>query len=360
MKRAIVLRYGSFGDWIIASPVLKRLKNDGYQVVINCTDRAFPVLRNNPNVDQILLQENDLISKYELSDYWDRITEGYDKVINLHETLEVKFLFHPNKPEFNLPVEERRALCGGTNYYDYALNHAGYFDVESPIGELYPDDLETAFLQKFKNDLRDKFVILWCLSGSGMHKAWLRAEEAAVTFLARHKDVVILTVGDYICKLIDFQVPERVFSKVGEWDIRTTMLAADYVDLVISPETSILNAAGCYDTPKIGLLTHSNKTNLTKHFKNDYSIQAETECSPCHRMIYMDNYKTDCPLVGGGVEKGGLDFCACGDGFDVNKVLWSIEKVYRAWKDKNNTVQFIKKPIILYGPGGQRVSRKEG
>jgi hypothetical protein len=129
----------------------------------------------------------------------------------------------------------------------------------------------------------------------------------------------------------------------------------EYVDLVISPETGVLNASGCFDTPKIGLLTHSNKTNLTKYFKNDYSLQAETECSPCHRMIYLDNFKTDCPVIMG--EDKRPMCCACADGFSVERVLHNMELVYRKWKEKHNTLQFIRKdkPVVLYGPAGQKV-----
>jgi ADP-heptose:LPS heptosyltransferase len=329
MKKAIVIRYGGHGDHIIASPLFKRLKRDGFETTMNTTSRAFASIKNSPYIDRVLLQEDDLIPRNRLGDYWDAIGEGYDKVVNLSETLEVKFLFHPRTPEYALPVEKRRELSGSANYYDYVLQHAGYTDVEAPVGELYPDELEIALMSTFRKKFKGKFLILWCLSGSAMHKAWLRAEETAITFLARHKDVIIITIGDYFTKMIDFaqwSPPGRVLSQVGEWDVRTSMLMTNHVDLVVSPETSILNAAGCYDTPKIGLLTHSNKTNLTKHFKNDYSLQAEAECSPCHRMIYMDNFKTDCPLLGGGKEKIGFDTCACADGFSVDRVLRNMEK----------------------------------
>jgi ADP-heptose:LPS heptosyltransferase len=388
MKKCLVIRLGGLGDIIIMSPLLKRLKEDGYSVDLNTVANNFPLIRNNPYIDRILLQEHNLIHNSDLGEYWDAISQGYDKVINLSETLEVKFLFSSNypwqmvvnplvrdkeilalakriaNPKYYLPVEERRKLSGGVNYYDYVLEHGGYTDVVEPRGELFPDEIETSLMKNFSNHFKDKFLVLWCLSGSGMHKTWLRQEEAALTFVAKHKDVVIITVGDYICKLIDFAQfapPGTVLSRVGEWDIRTSVLMANYVDLVVSPETGILNAAGCYDTPKIGLLTHSNKTNLTKHFKNDYSIQAETECSPCHRMIYMDNFVTDCPLLGGGKEKIGFDCCACADGFNVAKVLGNMETVYRKWKESHNTIQFTKhdKPIVLYGPAGNKVYQSQ-
>jgi ADP-heptose:LPS heptosyltransferase len=50
------------------------------------------------------------------------------------------------------------------------------------------------------------------------------------------------------------------------------MALTKFVDLVISPDTGVLHASGCYDTPKIGLLGHTTIENITKYFKNDYSI----------------------------------------------------------------------------------------
>lgn len=383
MKRIIICRYGAWGDSVILTPVLKRLKEDGYHITLNCTKRAFPVLKYNPNIDAYLMQEDDLIPNNQLSEYWAEISKGYDRFLNMSETLEAKFLFSPfqekrfpdpNNPdedvllrfgqkEYYLSVEERRALCSHTNYYDYALQVAGYNDVEKPTGELYYSPLEEALCRAFRERFKDYFLILWCLSGSSMHKMWLGAEETALNLLFKHKDIITLTVGDYPCKLIEWQ-DQRNISMIGEWDIRTSMLMTKYVDLVISPETGILNAAGCFDTPKIGLLTHSSKTNLTKHFNNDYSIQAHIDCSPCHRMIYMDNFR-DCPLIGGGEEKGGIDACACAgtESFQPRKVMQVVEEVYDKWKSKRRGVPFVrqKRPgIVLYGPQGQTLPHSKG
>lgn len=135
------------------------------------------------------------------------------------------------------------------------------------------------------------------------------------------------------------------------------MLMTKHVDLVIAPETGILNAAGCFDTPKIGLLTHSNKTNLTKYFKNDHSLQAHIDCSPCHRMIYAENFK-DCELIGGGSEKGGIDYCACGDAFSPDVVIREVEEVYEYWRAKRRTIPIarLNRPGgTLYGPDGKTV-----
>jgi ADP-heptose:LPS heptosyltransferase/predicted SAM-dependent methyltransferase len=371
-KTALVIRYGGFGDGIIASPLFKRLKQDGYEVTLNTTERMLSIVKNNPNIDHIMMQEDEVIPRWQLGDYWDEIGKKYDKVVNLSETLEVKFLTIHRPKEQNLPghpgyldyrkhyyyypQEIRRQVCGKDNYYDYVLQVAGYTDVERPKGELYFDYREEAFCQKFRDRFKNYFVILWSLSGSAMHKAWLRAEETAIRLLSKHRDMVILTVGDYACKLIEWRHPQS-FSMIDEWGIRASMLMTKYVDLVIAPETGILNAAGCFDTPQISLLTHSSKTNLTKYFTNDHSIQAHIDCSPCHKMVFMDNFR-DCELIGGGSENGGIDFCACGDAFSPEIVIREVEEIYGYWRAKRKVFPIAQPRStsgFLYGPDGKTI-----
>ena len=90
----------------------------------------------------------------------------------------------------------------------------------------------------------------------------------------------------------------------GIWSIRDSLLVTKYVDLVISPDTGILHGAGCFDTPKIGLLTSTSKENITKYFKNDYSLESTVECSPCFRII--DLPEIQCPM-----SKETLGACEC-------------------------------------------------
>jgi ADP-heptose:LPS heptosyltransferase len=71
----------------------------------------------------------------------------------------------------------------------------------------------------------------------------------------------------------------------GELSMRRALLLTRHVDLVIGPETGVMNAAGCFDTPKIVLLSHSNHTNLTRDWKNVYPLQSPSECSPCYRIV---------------------------------------------------------------------------
>lgn len=59
-----------------------------------------------------------------------------------------------------------------------------------------------------------------------------------------------------------------------------------YVDLVVGCETGVLNAASCYDTDKIIMLSHSSDENLTKYWTNTTILTARNvACQPCHRLV---------------------------------------------------------------------------
>jgi ADP-heptose:LPS heptosyltransferase len=315
------------------------------------------VIHNSPYIDEILLHEDGSIEPEHLDLYWKDIIKGYNLAINLSETIEGKFLFVPGRPEYDLPLERRRELASGTNFYDYTLEVGGYKDVRSPLPELYPTDLEKSHCRLFKKKHEKQFIILWALSGSSMHKAYPFAEEVATYLLQKYDDIMTVTVGDEFCRLLEWQHP-RAMSKCSEWDIRTTLLMTRYVDLVVGPETGVLNAAGCYDTPKMIMYTHTQRHNLSKYFKNDYSVQAEIDCSPCYRLIYPHNYK-DCPLMDLGEDAA---FCACAGAFNPGKIIKKIEEVYFEWHKQHKTRPAVNRKLstILYGPQGQRLGGING
>lgn len=357
-KKALVIRYGAFGDMVIATPLFKKLKEDGYRVTLHCTPRGVPVIRNNPHIDEIWLQPEGVIPVNELDYHWEKISKGFDKVVNLSETLETKFLFASTQKEYNYPQAKRRRLSGHENYYDYVLKCGGYTPDHS-LPELYPTDIEQAMGAYFRANHRDEFLLMWALNGSSLHKVYGYAPMVANTLMKNYKDIRVVTVGDYTCKLIESDFAPRAIKRSSEWDIRSAMLMTQWVDCVISPETGILNAAGCYDTPKIGMLTHSNKTNLTQHFKNDHSVQAECDCSPCHRLLYIPDCERDCPkhnlgfddIVGRDVE---VPICTIS--YDPHKIYALIEKIYLEWHEKRGTSPQPQNTIIerpkLYGADG--------
>jgi ADP-heptose:LPS heptosyltransferase len=292
MKKAFVVRYGAIGDSLILTPAIKRLKELGYYVILNTGKRGKEVFANNPNVDEIL-EHDEAIKIEDLPDHWEKLKKDLgpeDRFINFSESLECNVALHPIQPQYNYTKQERFDLCN-KNYYD-ATEEWAKLEGCQKLPELYftPSELEEAQ----KHVVPGKFNILWQLSGSAKQKVYPWADYVIGEILKNHKDIHIITTGDERCQILESIEDKDITNLSGRVSVRIAMCLTSLVQLVVSPDTGILHAAGCYPTPKVGLLGHTTKTNITKYFENDYSLEAECACAPCFRLIY--DHDIQCPI----------------------------------------------------------------
>lgn len=321
-KKALVVRYGAAGDMVILTPLLHHLHDDGYEVTVNAKPESSFVLNNNPYVDKVLLQSSQVIPNTQLLEYHAEISKDYDKFVNLCESIERGMLFEQrDRDKFYASKESREAMARG-NYYDRMFEIAGYPDIKGKTGELFLSAGEKYLLRLWEEKYKDCFKIIWCVRGSSDHKIYPHLWDVAEELTETYHNIRVFLVGDSMTQILE-SPNHKIRSCIGAWGFRQAMIATSAADLVISPETAILNASGCFDTPKIGLLSHSSKENLTKYFKNDYSLSSESKCSPCHRLVHNSS---ECD-----VEKVyGLPVCL-GEGIPAEKVFSTAQDVYCRW-----------------------------
>lgn len=385
-KRALVVRYGAIGDFIQSMPVLKKLKEEGYHVTVNCSEVAKEVLKHCPYVDELAVQMRDYVpnrgvGQGPLWDYWKEIGSKYDKFVNLTGAAEETLLIpdsrlmlmmddlrakHPELNEENQFYNAIRAVqkqVGETNYYDSHLAKAGYSDA-GMNGELFFSEQEEIMAQGFRDKYPGRFIVMWVLSGSSYHKRWPYFQQVAQELVVKNPDILLISVGDSECALIERSESNRYLPRAGRWQLRTSLVMTKYVDLVVGPETGILNAAGCFDTPKITMLSHSSHNNLCKYWKNDFCVSPDTKevfCYPCHVLHYVHAVNAECPTckgsthscIGENIPKGtgGMWTCPyevapgtrdqrgagapsplCCTRLGPEKVLGRINEVYKLWQ----------------------------
>ncbi len=320
-KECLVIRYGAIGDAIWMTPVLKKLKEDGYHIVYNCSPYSAQVLKLSPHIDEFLIQEKNAIPNENLGPYWKTISQGFDKVLNFSETIERTLLKCEGRTGYDWSHEKRHELCN-VNYADHTMKCAGYPNIKGSLPELHFSEIEEALAKHLRDINKDKFLILWALSGSSFHKIYPWAAYIAGSLDHNYEDIRIITVGDYPCKILEWR-NKNTMQCSGGWTIRQSMIMAKYVDLVIGPETGVLNAASCWDTPKIVFLSHSSEENLTKYWKNTTAMMPpDCECYPCHQLHYSDC----CPKGPKGVA------AKCSETIDPELVYDKIVQVYEGWK----------------------------
>lgn len=288
-KRACIVRYGALGDMILLTPLIKKLHEDGYEVTMNITPYAAPLLENNPYVDNIVLQEREAIPNLHLGPYWEEWKKDYDLYLNFSESIEGKLLKVEGRPQFYTTKEWRTQTCGGTNYQDWTMYLGGYPELVGARGEIFFSSEERKEAKKLRESLGGKFVVGWALHGSSHHKMYPLAQLVLESWLAKHPDVVVYLLGGDESRGLEWDHPQVVKTS-GQWPIRRSLAFLGLVcDLVVGPESVAVNAASCWDTPKITFLSHSVHDNLCRYWTNDYCLApdvAAAPCYPCHQLHY--------------------------------------------------------------------------
>jgi ADP-heptose:LPS heptosyltransferase/predicted SAM-dependent methyltransferase len=286
-KRAAVVRYGAFGDLIQASSILPALKEQGFHITFYTTPRGWEVVKHDPHVDAVYLQDTDQVPNGEpLNLFWANEAKKYDRWINLSESVEGTLLTLPGRSADAWPDSVRRKHLG-INYFEFTHDLAQV--PMPPKSKFYPTDDEKAWAKKEKASFGGGFTVLFALAGSSVHKVWPHMDGFIARVLLWNKEARVVLVGDELSTLLEsgWEHETRVIRKSGKYSIRETLALLDVVDMVVGPETGVLNAAGHLPVPKIVFMSHSGSDQLTKHWTNVKALTPKnTACYPCHRMHY--------------------------------------------------------------------------
>ena len=331
--RILIVRYGAWGDSIIITPLIRYFSRN-HEVYLHTSETGMNILALNPCIAKFIPYESDTVPDHKLQDYWEKLAKKFEChwLINMCESIERAISLHPIDPRYAYTKPERREICD-KNFYEYSFYHAGFpVPEESLTPEMFFSGEEEKTVTDFFQKLNDKFVILWGLSGSGLNKTYPWTDYIIGDLLRENEDVVVVTVGDELSQVLESHEHERVIRMCGKWTMRESSLACKYASLVVAPDTGLLHASGCFDTPKIGLIGSNTINNITKHFKNDYSFEADSQtvpCAPCFRIVYSASKQ--CPID----DMNYLPHCMS-RGIDPRKVLERIEYIIQRHGKRNN------------------------
>ena len=331
-KRACIARYGAIGDMIMISPIIRLLSEQGYAVTLNVTPYCAEVLKHNPYISNIIIQERDMIPNPELGEYWKEWMGDYDKYINLSESIEGKLLRVEGRNDFYTSKAWRST---DVNYFDQTARLSGFPEANGLRGEIYFSKAEEREAQLWRKAQKDVFTILWALKGSSYHKIYPLLEPCLVEWLEKHPDAQAALVGSSGDANLQFEHPQ-VLNLAGVANIRQVFCLTKYVDCVVGPESSVINAAGCFDTPKIALLSHSNWNNLCKYWVNDHSLAPENiACYPCHQLHYTLESCPTVDMVDQDTQQVAWAGPVCAAyGVTPERIHQKLDLIYQEWKSK--------------------------
>jgi len=305
-KTCGIVRYGAFGDLLMASSVLPGLKAQGYHITLYTVPRGFEAIKHDPHIDRVVLQDTDQVPNLALGAYFEYISKKYDKFVNLCESVEGTFLAIPDRAQARFTHEARHRIMN-VNYIEFTHELAGVPMV--PAQRFYATDEEKDWAKRERRKMGGDYVIMWSLSGSSVHKHWPHMDQILARLMVALPGVRVIMVGDDACKILEsgWEKEPRVLCRSGVWTIRQSLSFLDHCDMVIGPETGVLNAAAMLSMPKIVCLSHSSVENLTKHWVNTVSLEpVDTPCYPCHLMHYgFQNCREGFMEIGGKQERVG-------------------------------------------------------
>lgn len=283
-KTVFVCRFGAFGDLMMCSSVLAGLKQQGFHVTLLCSPPGVDVMTNDPNVDRFVITDKDQIPNAALGEYWEYTKKKYNRFVNLSESVEGTFLALPGRTQHAWPSQVRKDMLSHTNYVEFAHKLAGI--PHKPQVRFYATEKEKAWC-KAQRDKMGSYVILWSLAGSSLHKTWPHLDAIIARLMVGYPQAHVVLCGGPECVMLEagWENEPRIHKTCGKWSIRQSLAFIDYADLVIGPETGVLNAASCLEVPKVVFLSHSSVENLTRDWVNTVSLSPdvkEVACYPCN------------------------------------------------------------------------------
>ena len=292
--RVLLIRDAAVGDALMITPAIHDFAERGYDVHVACKKHVgAAVYAFNPHIASC----HELPTSETMEQRQQRIDEIIARVkpdihVDLAFSCEGAFLYHSDNPMYHESIELRRAIAQDTNYYEHINKRV--LGCERTLPEMYIGAEEDRRWTQIRANTLGSIFIQVQLTGSSINKCYPFWPEVIKGLQQLSSRVIVITTGDpaigpafeAMC-LIPGVNPRRMWPWCSEqkMTLRDSLVATKYVDLVIGPETGVVNAAACWDTPKLVLLTHSNCRNLTEGWKRCIPIQSPAKCSPCYRIV---------------------------------------------------------------------------
>jgi ADP-heptose:LPS heptosyltransferase/predicted SAM-dependent methyltransferase len=280
-KTAAVVRIGAHGDALWAASPVALLKEQGYHVTVYTARTGGEILRHDPNIDDLIVMPDGVLTDEELIAYWANEAVKYDRWVNLVGSVEGRLLAHVQDVNFYLPDRLRRKFMG-RNYLEMVHDYADLpYDFRQ---KFYPTDEERELAAGFRAKLAGPMVVI-APGGSSPTKTWPHTQRLMQILAARGVYSVVLG-----------NLREDEFGPIEEIDpyglvlgmqlpVRVALALALTADAVVATESLIANAVAFEPMLKVITLSHSSHENLTKHWVNTAAVEPEgVSCHPCHRI----------------------------------------------------------------------------
>lgn len=264
-KRILSFRTGGVGDIFMVMPVLRYLKKKYPTCFIRFATGCRDALENVPEIDELYSMPFDakLMEDTDYQLFFQGILESSSEASQNNHGADMFFSYF-SIDSTQLPDEDKRPRLffkkEETDWRDKVLSEYGIKEEDYLIGV----QMETsAPLRNFPKDKMKSVIDI--LSQEGNVKIFLIGSEAQTI------------LGQF------FKGSNPKVSVMTGFSVRQSLTLATRYNLVISPDSFMVQAAGALEKPLIGLYGPFPSTVRMKYFKNAIALEPSTACTPCFK-----------------------------------------------------------------------------
>ena len=269
LKSIVILAREGFGDIIVLSPLIKRLKSalPEIEITIVCVNKLAFYLKHDKNIKAVIKAKRPTIKdkKYLYHQEFDLLFNPKDhpSVTFLHLTAKIKArqrvgIYHPQqegffdymiRPDKPLLMIKRNCLL---------LDYLGISYAEKDLLPYMPEGPVSDEIQNFTETIKNKGVMAINLSASNDTKEW--PIEYWIEFLSIVEEpvVVIAMPKHYEQKRRIESAYPNVITSPPTKSIFDVNHVIKHLRLLISTDTSLIHIASCHNTPVFALYRIEN------------------------------------------------------------------------------------------------------
>ncbi len=264
-KRILIFRTGGIGDIFFLNPVLRYLKKKYPNCFIRVASGCKESLENLPEVDEL-----------------------YDMPFNakLLEDTDFQLMFQGIIEGSSETSKKTHAVDMFFSYFNIDSTH---FPNEDKRPRLFFKKEETEWCEKTIADLKiDKsdYVIGIQMETSAPLRNFPKEKmKMVVDTVIKENNVKIMLIGTEAHNIIGHYLRggnEKIFLATC-YNVRESIILATRYDLVISPDTFMVQVAGALEKPLIGIYGPFPSEVRMKYFKNAIGLDPSVVCSPCFK-----------------------------------------------------------------------------
>jgi len=298
VKKVLFLRYDRIGDMIITTPVFRELKKNRSDIEISvlASKTNFDVIKHNPYVDKIYINHkhnflSDLLVLFKIRKRKIDVCVEFDHSVVPHAIFRLNII----KPKFIISVQKdgRYGLKGSDlKLYDfYTPTISGEHASERWMHTLKPIGVETNnlnydvfisktneikaldFIEKIYSKLKIGFNFEGAVNGKKISNNKFVKFCNSVNKRFPNASIIVICLPEKIIqmqKLIKKECLNSVLVSYPTSSILDVAALISKLDIVVSPDTSIVHIASAFNIPVISI--HENNNNSYSLFAPKSSI----------------------------------------------------------------------------------------